>query len=251
MGEALRRLDCRGGARMIGDWLTPRGTPVAMEFREGTNDWNTLSSIFTNDEYELGLLHLDGVALDIGAYLGGVAVALAVDNPDLRVLAVEPVPDNARLTRANVARNGLAGRVLVIEGAADAPGTATSMVAWDWFGAPAESEGVQASIREHRFVGGSTLALDNPGRPHTDISVEAFSIARLAKIAGVERFCFCKIDCEGCEVPFLSEGAELVDLIVGEYHKPYIDPTGLRAMLPAHIVTAQEPGPGPFRAVLR
>jgi FkbM family methyltransferase len=237
---------------MIGEWVTPRGAQVSMEFREDTTDWNTLSSIFTSDEYGLAELHLRGVALDVGAHLGAAAIALALDNPDLRVIAIEPVPDNARLLRANVARNGLMGRIVVIEAAASSRGATSEGVAWDWFGGDAESEGVQASIRAHRYIGGSTLALENPARPHTDIEVDAVSIAALLDLAGVERFSFVKIDCEGCEAKFLADDADKVDLIVGEFHPPYIDSAGIRALLPDHDVTVDRViGPGAFTAVIR
>lgn len=236
---------------MIGEWFTPRHRPVSMEFREGTNDWNTLASIFTSDEYGLADTYLSGVALDIGAYLGGVAIALVLDNPDLRVIAIEPVPDNARLTRANIERNGLGERIVLLEAGAAGPGQRTTSVAWDWHGAPTESEGIQAMLREHRFVGGSTLALDHPGATHTDIRVKAYSIAQLLRFAGVERFSYAKIDCEGCEVPFLTGDTDRIDVIVGEYHTPYITAAGIKALLPSHDVYAEEPGPAPFRAVLR
>jgi len=86
---------------------TPRGHLVTMHYRTDSSDWNTLYSALNEDEYGLRSRHLTGSALDIGAHIGAVAVGLAIDNPDLIVVAVEPVPDNARLLRLNVAAYGL------------------------------------------------------------------------------------------------------------------------------------------------
>src|SRR5881396_102281 len=127
VGRAVRRMGGCGGGGMIGEWVTPRGAPVSMEFRDGTNDWNTLSIIFTNDEYGLRDLRLDGIALDVGAYLGGVAIALALDNPGLRVIAIEPVPDNGDLIERNITRNSVQDRVTLIRGAVGRGGESTDV----------------------------------------------------------------------------------------------------------------------------
>src|SRR3972149_4108838 len=102
----------------VGEFRTPRGAPVVMHYRQGTNDWNTLNASMTEDEYGLRGEHLSGLVLDIGAYLGSVAIAMALDNPYSRVLAVEPGPDNARLARLNVARNSVQDRVVILHAAA-------------------------------------------------------------------------------------------------------------------------------------
>jgi hypothetical protein len=52
-------------------WQTPRGRPCTLTIRQGTNDWNTVNATMgANDEYGLRGLHLEGLALDIGAYVG-------------------------------------------------------------------------------------------------------------------------------------------------------------------------------------
>src|SRR3990167_4276023 len=99
-------------------FTTPRGRPVTMWVRDGTNDWNTLASCLNEDEYGLRDLHLDGEALDIGAYTGGVTVALAVDNPNLHVTAIEPVPGNVYLLFRNLEATDLSERVTVYQPAA-------------------------------------------------------------------------------------------------------------------------------------
>ena len=82
-------------ALALGPWTTPHGHPASFYYRAETNDWNTISSTMApHDEYAIPS-GLSGVAVDLGAYLGSVAIGLALDNPDLRVIAVEPVPPNA------------------------------------------------------------------------------------------------------------------------------------------------------------
>jgi tRNA1(Val) A37 N6-methylase TrmN6 len=53
--------------------------------------------------------------LDVGAGVGVVGLAVARRLPDVQVVLVEREPELAALARANSARNGLAGRVRVVE----------------------------------------------------------------------------------------------------------------------------------------
>ncbi|MGH2498778.1 MAG: peptide chain release factor N(5)-glutamine methyltransferase [Candidatus Limnocylindria bacterium] len=50
-------------------------------------------------------------AVDVGTGSGAVAIALAVHEPDLRVVAVDVSPDALEVARANAATHGVAGRV--------------------------------------------------------------------------------------------------------------------------------------------
>lgn len=218
-------------------FLTPRGRPVSMWLRDGTNDFNTLYSCLTEDEYGLRELHLSGAALDIGAYLGGVTVALAVDNPDLRVTAIEPVPGNVELLRLNVDLNRIADRVKIIEGAA--------------------GDGSEVNIRygysgselalHHAFVGNMSL-LEEPGpdNPHTLQRMKSLPLG------GIGDFSFVKIDCEGCEWDLdLSR----VPHIRGEWHpvRGHTQSDFLERLIDTHEVTFTGPleGPGGFVAVWR
>lgn len=64
--------------------------------------------------------HLDPSrdAIDVGANVGFYAVMMAQALPSRRVLAIEPTPAALARLRANLARNGVADRVTVVEGAA-------------------------------------------------------------------------------------------------------------------------------------
>lgn len=230
-------------------WPTPNGRPYRSWWRAGTNDWNTINSCTAADEYELRDVSLTGWALDVGAYLGSVAVPLLVDNPGLRVIAIEPVPENARLVRQNAELNGVLDRLLVLEAVAGAPNEVTGSVAWGW--SPPSAE-LAETFSHHRFVGGSTLAIGSD-TPHEEVEVPSHSIGSLLQLVGAERFAFMKIDCEGCEAKFLTDPAvALVERIIGEWHPPYIDEPTIHALLDdTHVVETGGPGPGWFRAIAR
>ena len=116
------------------EWHTPGGHPVKMTYRRDTTDWNTVSACLRNpmgatwdsgDEYHLPR-GLAGWALDLGAHIGAVTIGLLMDNPDLRVLAIEAVPENAELIKANLALNGLTDRAIVWHAAFVAGTSSTS-----------------------------------------------------------------------------------------------------------------------------
>ena len=216
-------------------WTTPGGNPARFTFRyrPETTDWNSISSILTHDEYDIRGLALEGWAVDVGSHVGSMAIALALDNPDLRVIAIEPVPDNVRLVRLNVEQNGLADRVVVLAGGAGGPEMDTTRVAWNW------DDGPGGTNTGHRFIGGSHLALANPSVAHEEIEVPSWSIHELLWYVKASRFAFLKIDCEGCEATFLTDPAiSQIDRIVGEYHPPYINPATLHLLLDAtHVLS--------------
>ena len=234
----------------VGDFRSPRGAPLRFHYRLGTNDWNTLNASATEDEYQLrDLPPLVGWALDIGGYLGSVAIGLAVDNPDLRVLCVEPVPENVLLIGANIDANGLAGRVDVISAAMAAPEVPTTTVRYRYRGSELADH--------HAFVGNISL-IEGTGAayiPHDEQTVACYSIGGIAAAYAVERFALVKIDCEGCEWSALQDPAvALVDRFVGEWHPTagHTQADLLALLAPTHDVTWDGPypqGPQGFVAV--
>ena len=217
-----------------------------MHYRLETNDWNTISAVFHGDEYRLPR-GLSGLALDIGAYIGPVSVALALDNPDLDITAVEPVPDNLRLLRLNLETNGLAQRVQVIPAACGGPDQETATIRWGFTGSEV--------AEHHAFVGNSSLYTTH-ATGFESAEIPAFPLSALAP----GPVAWLKIDVEGAEYAILTDRAVArCDVITGEYHPetPFGGTGGrqdiLRLLGETHHVSFTGPvrGPGGFRAERR
>ena len=230
-------------------FTTPRKHPALMRYRLETSDWNTLWSAMNEDEYKLANLPtLVGTAVDIGAHLGSVGIGLALDNPDLRVVCVEPVPENAELLQLNVDTNGLSDRVKVLQVAAASPEHETTLVRWRYRGSEL--------LDHHAFIGNASL-VEGTGvadAEHEEEQIACVSISGLIREYGPLRLL--KIDCEGCEWSALQDPAVAeVPLILGEWH-PTAGKTvaDLIALLDeTHILSFEGPQAGPqeFTAVRR
>lgn len=223
-------------------FITPQGRPAPMLYRANSSDWNTLWACMNEDEYGFKYRKLSGVAVDIGAHLGGVTIGLALDNPDLQVIAVEAVPPNAELLRQNVARNGLEGRVTVMEGAAGDGGPVD--IRYGYTG--------NENAEHHAFIGNSTVGANVPGA--TAHYPQSITLTNL--LVGAGQIDLIKIDCEGSEYPFLADrNVSEVATILGEWHP--IEGFGLADLLrllePTHSLTFTGPqaGPGGFVALRR
>jgi len=219
-----------------------------MAFREGTSDWNTISACLRNpmadtgDEYHLPS-GLSGWALDIGAHIGSVTVGLLLDNPDLRVVAIEAVPANVELLRENLERNGVADRCVVVAGAA-----------WSGSGSVTVEYGYTGSelAETHTWIGSVSPWITGADRTYLEVPVVTLRDAlALTDDAG---FVWVKADCEGCEHRFLA-GPELAHIgrIEGEWHARDGSPESFASQLdPTHSVTwAAGSGVRPFVAVPR
>ena len=224
-------------------FTTPNGNPVVVNIRQNCNDWNTAFASLNEDEYGLRGMALSGLCLDVGGYLGTVALALALDFPDTRVIVVEPVPENLVLIRRNLIENDVEDQVTVVRGIAGPPGGGVIRYAF---------QGGENELH-HAFVGNAHWATGET--PHTALQVPSHS---LSDLIGDETVALLKIDCEGGEYAFLDDPAVAqVQRIVGEWHPNR--PEGgsasredITALLGAtHDVTFTGPegGPGGFVAV--
>lgn len=193
------------------DYRTPRGNTARLFVRPGTNDGMMAESSLVDDEYGLASLDLDfGTAVDVGAHIGQVAVGLALDYPNLRVLAVEPVPENVELLRKNIEANGVADRVEVVVGAAASAKATKVSIAYAFEGGELETM--------HRFVGNQAMPT---GTRSAVVDVPAVPLSELVRRAG-GTIALLVTDCEGGEYGLLS-GTPLraVLEIRGEYHDGY------------------------------
>lgn len=216
--------------------LTPHGRPYEMSVRPGTSDWNTVNACaHPHDEYHLPE-GLSGWALDVGAHIGACTIPLLLDNPGLRVVAIEALPENADMLRANAERNRVRDRLIVYEGAAsDSEAPVTIHYAPD--------------DPQHRFIGSAAGPHDRPG-----VDVPGWTLPEVIDHAG-GRIAWAKIDCEGCEGRFLaSPRVALIDHIEGEHHPEAGGIARVRELLSAtHDVEHLSGGEmfGGFRAVRR
>jgi FkbM family methyltransferase len=216
-----------------GVWLTPAGHEAVFQYRFGTSDWNTISACLRNpladtgDEYNLPT-GLSGWALDIGAHIGAVTIGLLLDNPQLMVLAIEAVPDNAALIRANAEANGVADRAVVWNKAAWT-GRGNQRVEFNYRG--------NEVAEVHRFIGSVSPWIDKAERDYA--SVPTATLAQALAVTGGQGFEWVKSDCEGCEHPFLKgPGLAKLGVIEGEWHVRDGTPESLAAQLAAtHEVT--------------
>ena len=183
--------------------LTPNGRQALMYYREGTNDPNTLNASMDEDEYGLRGHRFSGLAIDIGGYLGSVAIGLLIDNPKLRVECVEPIPENIDLIRRNAKVNGVADRLTVHECAVGDGRPVTIRYAY---------QGEENELH-HAFVGNGNTTSGPNDMAHTAITVPTMTVADFGPASLV------KIDCEGGEFGFFASGdTSKFDLILGEWH---------------------------------
>lgn len=230
--------------RKLIDVLSPKGTPASLFYREDTSDLSTIGSTWNlwgnlDDEYGLSSLPLlTGLAVDVGAHVGSVALALLADHPDLHVIAVEPLAENVELIEASARHNGWMDRLTMVHG-----GIATGesiAIAYDFTG--------DENRRNHRFIGGMTLGREGE---HKTVTVPAVSLSDLIGDEDVE---FLKHDCEGCEWALLADPAiARCKRIVGEGHPADWLERVHAALDATHdvIVIDDRGGPGTFRALLR
>lgn len=220
------------------DEVTSGGHVARFAVRPETNDSALVRGIIGGNEYPFHRLQgLTGYALDIGAHIGIVSVALALDNPSLRIVAVEALRENWELLRRNVALNGLGERVETVCGAAgtDEP----TDVIYDYETVPGEPDGY---VRGSRFIG--NIYSDREGMVSKTRSVRGVSLSNLLASFAIERVALLKLDCEGCEWTVLRDSAiDRVDRIIGEAHGDPRFP-GLRKLLAkTHRVTQLDANP--------
>jgi len=196
--------------------FSPHGREIKFWHRPDTADLSAIGATnvlwgFTGNEYLLrDHPPMTGWAFDIGAHVGAVALALAVDNPDLKVLAVEALAENCDMMRLSITESGITN-IEVLEAAATDKPRKSVPIAYGWTSADGMDD---AYVDNNRFIGGM---LDSPtGKVAKPPGV---SLTSLMAERNIDRVRFLKIDCEGCEWQFLtSPDVDRVDELIGEYH---------------------------------
>jgi FkbM family methyltransferase len=92
-------------------------------------DWDATGGALTTVTKDLP--H-GALCFDVGANIGMTAIPLAVQRPDCRIVAFEPVPDNARCLRANIQANGIENVEVVEAAISDRHGTTGMTSSGPW-----------------------------------------------------------------------------------------------------------------------
>lgn len=231
---------------------TPGGRVFQATQRPGTNDGAVMQAILGDDEYRLASLYpIKGWVLDIGAHVGTVGIAIALDNPEARVVAVEPLPINVASIQANIDLADVADRVIVEPSAATDTRHKMVDITYSYSSVTGVDKGY---LDQCRYVGNIFQQTpDGPDVTSESIDAPGISLARLLTKYKIPRVSLLKIDCEGCEWQFLrSKAIDRVDRIVGEYHDAYTFADLVTILEPTHDVEQWTEGNcGLFGAVLR
>lgn len=242
------------GATSVASFRTPHGRPILFIVRDGTSDWNTCNAITAvGDEYHMPE-GLTGWALDVGGHIGACATTLLIDNPELRVVVIEPLPENVELIRQNLKLNDVDKRCLVYPGAASGDQEPVRI----GYGEVTDPTGI------HEFIGNENAPEDSrailaPGITLGQVLAEIRSLnINTGGPTSEAEIAWTKIDCEGGEHTFFdSPMNDRLVHIEGEVH-PYDGQGGahLRSLLEStHEVTFpkwdENPDFGPFTAVRR
>lgn len=166
----------------------PKGAVAKIVCREVERDYDLTFELAPGD-----------TVVDVGAHIGIVSIYLAKRFPGIKVLALEPVPENyARLCR-NIEANGVSDSVTTIPMAVTGDGRGLN-IAGDL---SLNSGGVSAY-----------------GAGDNSYSVASITLARLLEAQGIDRVALLKIDCEGSEYEILTPDVlAKVDRIRGEFHR--------------------------------
>mgnify|MGYP006271698977 CR=1 FL=1 len=228
------------------EFRTPHGRRVYLSCRPGTNDRDMNFSCLDEDEYDLKSIPAKtlGLCVDVGSHVGAVAIGLAADHPDATVIAIEPVPENVELLRANVEVNGLTGRVVIVPGAVAAK-TGPINIAYDFEGHP--------DAAMHRFVGNQPMP---EGTKQKVISVGGYTLAEIVSLAGGD-IDLLVTDCEGGEyglfaglTPSAVATKRKVRQVRGEYHGGVEELNRLFSKTHAFFQTRGDASVGGFVATL-
>jgi FkbM family methyltransferase len=178
------------------------GTRLLIADAQGSDTAPTVAIEMNSDEYRLGRIRFEpgDVIVDVGAHVGMVAIWLALRNPLVTVIAVEPEPLNLSYLRANIAANGVDNIVVV-------PLALTA------------DRRTLPIARPPSNSGGAGVYYDETDGYATS-EVRSTTLDAIFGQFVPGRCRLLKIDCEGAEHEILptSQVLERVDWFAGEFH---------------------------------
>ncbi|MBD3251126.1 FkbM family methyltransferase [Candidatus Uhrbacteria bacterium] len=140
--------------------------------------------------------------VDLGAHHGLVSAYLGMKYPDINILAVEPVPENVKLLKANLEANNVKN-VKVVEKAVTPDGQPITLAG------------------DLKANSGGMSAFSTTNGHGNSVTVEGVTLAQLLTEHEIERIALLKIDIEGSEYPVLMGDETMlgrVDRLRGELH---------------------------------
>lgn len=182
---------------------------VTLIVRCNSSDDAVVTGIIAGDEYLLTERNFSGWAIDLGAHIGSASVLLLSRNPDLRVIAVEPLPGNVDILAQNLAPYG--ERAVIVAAAA---GDGDSIeIGYDFGGIDLPED---YRISNH-FIG---RHLPDGKSDRETVTVPTVTLVGLMAEHGIDEIALVKTDCEGGEYQFFADPAAnaRVRVIVGEWH---------------------------------
>jgi FkbM family methyltransferase len=221
---------------------SPRGRQVTVRTRPDTTDLSTIGATFDLwgnlvDEYGLRDTEVNGLFVDVGAHIGSVSLAVLLDNPDAKAIAIEPLPENVDMIATNAGFMEVLDRLRIVPAAVGN-------------GKPVK---VRYGPGNHRYIGDIRGA---DGEFAQVPSVTMSDILAMAAEDGFDRIALLKTDCEGGEWSLFGgatpEQLGQIDMIIGEYHT--LGGDHLTSILgKTHIVVCADKGDstGSFSAVIR
>ncbi|MDI1282977.1 MAG: FkbM family methyltransferase [Reyranella sp.] len=96
-----------------------RITGTKSEYLDGLQGWNADTAPVAQATKDLAR---GALCLDVGANIGATCLTLAVQRPDVRIIAFEPVPENADCLRRNIQTNSITNIDVVQAAASDRRG---------------------------------------------------------------------------------------------------------------------------------
>lgn len=183
--------------------------------RAGSNDEDVVRSV--RSEYQLpdsSQYEKGSVALDVGGHIGAWAIFACSQYQDLKVIIVEPLPENLALIKKNISLNQLQDRILVVKGAVGSGETIRI-----YYTDPSTESG-----RIHYYIGNSCGVGD---KDHEYAEVPIVQLRQLLSLAqsrfSKNKIWCIKTDCEGGEVEFLKQATlngsvQFSKWIIGEEH---------------------------------
>ena len=188
---------------------------VSVSYRLNRGDIQSIREIWFTEDYKLPFTIVPRIIVDLGANIGMTSLWYSRRYDCVRVIAVEPSPDNVRLLKKNFSDNGIEAEV--VEAAIGV------------------KEGEANFVRTRESNLGMISRHASPG----SIRVKGISMATILRMVadlGLDAIDLLKVDIEGSEAELFSDGLEWLDhvnAIAIEFHADRVDYPGLVSRLTA------------------